>query len=591
MRAAAANLVVAALQRAYLGQYVDLEDAGRLICAALREPQADFFTQLLDVQVFPLRGSELQRGRFAVSGLYDEPFLGAMRAMGGYFHKHASAWQVRADPSEIVQRLGQQAGIAPEFIFIHEQPVVIETLSAPSQSQITIKVPALAPDRSDGAGKEEEGAGYFSTELEREEQLSFDRRALEGLVGRGVLRDYQAVGVTHLLGQSGACLGDDMGLGKSRQVVVGLRLMAGEGRILIVCPASLRINWEREIHMIHSDDQVGIVGEDRMATLRSSRWVVANYERLGGLVKELDLTFAAMAVDEAHYLKEYDSGRTRNMFLLAARIPRRYVVTGTPLLSREVEMHTLLRMTGHRLGKLSLKDFTKEFAGSSEKRARLADALKGWMLRRSKDVLKDLGEKTRQVRYLSPAEGLGAYQDVWNDMSLMVMPKIVKLRQALEALKLQFLIETVEGLGEGDKIIIFCEYMSTVAALQEALQAIGVRAVALVGSDSLAKRQKAVDAFQGDAGVTVFIGTTSAAGVGITLTAANYVVFASLPWTPALMRQAEDRAYRLGQKRNVLVIVPLIPKTIDARVWELLQSKRETEVEVVEAVKVVLPTL
>jgi SNF2 family DNA or RNA helicase len=90
-------------------------------------------------------------------------------------------------------------------------------------------------------------------------------------------------------------------------------------------------------------------------------------------------------------------------------------------------------------------------------------------------------------------------------------------------------------------------------------------------------------------GITVFIGTTSAAGVGITLTAANYVVFASRPWTPALMRQAEDRAYRLGQKRNVIVIVPLIPKTIDDQVWALLQSKRETEVEVVEAVKFALP--
>jgi SNF2 family DNA or RNA helicase len=110
-----------------------------------------------------------------------------------------------------------------------------------------------------------------------------------------------------------------------------------------------------------------------------------------------------------------------------------------------------------------------------------------------------------------------------------------------------------------------------------------------MGSDSLKRRQQAVDAFQHDSAVTVFIGTTSAAGVGITLTAANYVVFASLPWTPALMRQAEDRAYRMGQKRDVIVLVPLVPKTLDEQVWSLLQSKRETEVEVIEAVKVALP--
>ncbi|MEF7616950.1 C-terminal helicase domain-containing protein [Aquincola sp. MAHUQ-54] len=87
----------------------------------------------------------------------------------------------------------------------------------------------------------------------------------------------------------------------------------------------------------------------------------------------------------------------------------------------------------------------------------------------------------------------------------------------------------------------------------------------------------------------MFIGTTSAAGVGITLTAANYVAFASLPWTPALMRQAEDRAYRLGQQRNVMVIVPLIERTIDMGVWHLLSTKQETEHDVIDTVRAALP--
>jgi len=585
MREAPVELLAASIARAYAGHFLDLSEIPRMIDAALKQPVGDFFTQLLDVQIFLLRGSDLARGRFAVSFMYDQPCVATMRGLGGYFHKHASAWQVRADPQTIIARLQQLAGVAPEFVFVHEQPVVLENLSTSAAGHVPIKVPALTPERGIGANGEEEGAGYFSTELERSEDLAYDQVALRALVSGGTLRDYQAVGVDHMLRQSGACLGDDMGLGKSRQVVVSTRMMAGDGRVLIVCPASLRINWEREIHMIYPDATVGIVGEDRMATLKGCQWVIANYEKLGGLVREPDLAFQVMAVDEAHYLKEYDSGRTRNMFLLAARIPRRYAVTGTPLLNREIEVHTLLRLTGHQLGNLSLRDFAKEFAGSSEKRAKLAAALKGWMLRRSKDVLTELGEKTRQLRYISPAEGLGAYKAIYDDVSLMAMPKIVKLRQALEALKLQFLVETVEGLSAGDKIIIFCEYIPTVEALQEALQAIGVRCVTLVGSTSLKKRQEAVDAFQGDSSVAVFIGTTSAAGVGITLTAANYVAFASLPWTPALMRQAEDRAYRLGQRRDVIVIVPLVPKTIDMQVWDLLGSKRETEIEVVEAVK------
>jgi len=170
-------------------------------------------------------------------------------------------------------------------------------------------------------------------------------------------------------------------------------------------------------------------------------------------------------------------------------------------------------------------------------------------------------------------------------MTLMVMPKIVKLRLALEALKTQFLIETIEGLGEGDKIIVFCEYMATVEVLKSAFAQANINCVTLVGSDSGTKRQKAIDAFQNDPAVQVFIGTTSAAGVGITLTAANYVAFASPPWTPALMRQAEDRAYRLGQLRDVMVLVPLIPNTIDDQVWRLLETKTELEQDVVEAVR------
>ncbi|KQP14869.1 DEAD/DEAH box helicase [Pseudorhodoferax sp. Leaf267] len=586
LRAQGADTIVSALRSVYHGHHVDLEEVPGTIAAALRDLQADYFSQLLDVQIFPLRGSELSRGRYAVSFLYDGPCVAAMRSLNGLFHTHAAAWQVQADPEQIIERLQGVAGVSREFVFVHEHPVLIEQLSSSSSGHVPISVPAMAPERGvQRPDAPEDGTGYFSTELDRVTDLGFDSDALNGLVASGTLRDYQAVGVRHLLGQTGSCLGDDMGLGKSRQVVVSTRMIAGSGRVLIVCPATLRMNWLREIQLVYPQAVVGIVGEAAHETLQSCEWVVANYERLGGLVRDVALGFAVMAVDEAHYLKEYDSGRTRNMFLLAARIPRRYVVTGTPLLSREVEMHTLLRMTGHDLGNLTLKEFAKEYAGTSEKRARLASALKGWMLRRSKDVLTELGEKSRQVVHISPPEGLGAYQEIWNDTSLPAMSKIVKLRQTLEALKIGFLVEMVEGLSAGDKLIIFCEYIPTVDALSEALQAIGVRCVTLVGKDSLKARQRAIDAFQQDDGVTVFIGTTSAAGVGITLTAANYVAFASLPWTPALMRQAEDRAYRLGQRRNVVVKVPLVPKTIDAQVWEVLQSKRETEVEVVEAVR------
>lgn len=574
------------LQGMFHGQFFDFDAMEPMLAAALGNPEKDYFTQILDLQVFPLK-----EGGYAVSSIYDLAVVKAMRSLGGRFHRYASAWEVRRPVPVILGALKSIAGVSEDYIFVHEHEVVLEAMVSPSASKSPITVDAAPPPSGGGDGSvDESGTGFLSALTEVSTRIPIDETRLAEAARLAGLRDYQVVGVRHILGQMGSLLGDDMGLGKSRQTVVAARLAAGDGRVLILCPASLRINWEREIRMVYPNAVIGMVGEDRLATLYGCQWVIANYERTGGLVRETDLDFALMAVDEAHYLKEHDSGRTRNVFVLSSRIPRRYAVTGTPLLNREIELHTLLRLTGHRLGQLPLVDFRKQYTGSKDKRAVLADALKGWMLRRRKDVLTELGTKSRQLRYLSPPEGIESYSEIVRDMSLMVMPKIVKMRQALEALKTTFLIETIESLADDDKIIVFCEYMATVDVLRTAFAASGINCVTLVGSDSGKKRQKAIDAFQNDPQVQVFIGTTSAAGVGITLTAANYVVFASLPWTPALMRQAEDRAYRLGQLRDVIVIVPLIPNTVDEQVWQLLANKTELEQDVVEAVRAQLQT-
>jgi superfamily II DNA or RNA helicase len=578
----------------------DYDEAGahQVVRAAIVATEATYFTQLLDVQIFPL-----VEGGFAVSFQYDLPMVKAMRSLGGRFHKFASAWEVRGAAPAILAAIKAVAGVDEEFVFVHERPLVLEQLAAAPASEVPIKVPGAAPSFGEASTDEEgidKGAGFLSAIAEPSGVIDVDEDALAAEATAAGLRDYQVVGVRHLLRQDSSCLGDDMGLGKTRQTVVAARMAAASEllravppesagspvlpRVLVLCPASLRINWQREINAVYPNDLVGMVGQDRMEMLHGCRWVVANYERLGGLVREMDLHFQVMVVDEAHYLKEHMSGRTRNAFVLACRIPRRFLVTGTPLLSREIELHTLLRLSGHRLGSLRLNDFRKRFTGSRERRAELASELRGWLLRRRKDVLKDLGTKDRQVRHLSPAEGLAGYREILADMTLGVMPKIVKLRQTLEALKLQFIVEAIESRSAGDKFIVFCEYMGTVKALKAALAALGVVCVTLVGSDAPAARQRSIDAFQQDPDTTVFITTTAAGGVGITLTAANIVLFASLPWTPALMRQAEDRAYRLGQKRDVLVLVPLVDQTIDQQIWALLASKTALEQDVVEAV-------
>jgi SNF2-related domain len=556
------------------------DDLREQALSAWRSPAPDFFVSLFDLQVLPLSS-----GGFAITSVFDPLYLDAMRALKGRFHKFAGAWEVRAPREDILQALKDIAGIDETFIFVHERHVQLEQLVAAKKSESPITVAGAAPTFGEKSQEEQglSGNGFITTFGTPLERVPVDEARLLRVSQECGLRDYQVDGVRHLVSRTSALLADDMGLGKTRQAVVAAHLAAGNSRILVVCPASLGINWEREIHALFPNDAVAMVGSKSMAQCKESRWIIANYERLGGLVREVELHIEVMLIDEAHYLKEHEAGRTRNSFILAERIPRIFLLTGTPILNREVEMHTLLRLSGHPIGQIALKDFRNQYAGSQDKRSQLAQAISEWMLRRGKDALKDLGIKHHQVRYVTPAEGLGGYNAILKNPLLQTMPKITKLRQHLEMLKLDFIVEAMQCIPAHCKAIIFCEFMDTVEHLRKALADIGITAVSLVGADSPGKRMKAVDAFQGDAGVRAFIGTTLAAGVGITLTAAEYVLFCSEPWTGALKRQAEDRAYRSGNTKDVFVITPIVPGTIDEQVSKLLNNKGEIETDVVQA--------
>lgn len=230
-----------------------------------------------------------------------------------------------------------------------------------------------------------------------------------------------------------------------------------------------------------------------------------------------------------------------------------------------------------------MPDFTNLYTGSQEARKRLGEQVASWMLRRKKDVLKNLPGKTHEVVYCEPPHGMERYRGILADPSMPALPKITALRQCLESLKIDYILERIRNLDQDDKVLVFCEYVATVDELVATLTDEGIGCVSITGGDSSGKRQAAVDRFQTEAGVRVFIGTSGAAGVGITLTAANVVMFAGLPWTPALKRQAEDRAWRNGQMRPVTVIIPLVPKSIDEDLYRLLEAKTSIENELIDA--------
>lgn len=404
----------------------------------------------------------------------------------------------------------------------------------------------------------------------------------------------------------GALLADDMGLGKTRQALIAAHDAHPQGRILVVCPASLKLNWEREIHAVLGAQDVSILGRDEGL----SRWTIVNYDRLRSHQNALfGEDWACVIVDEAHYLKNRHSqrsllvlggdhrprkrgklpaGRIRGLVERAERV---ILLTGTPITNRPLDLFPLLRAIGHPLGddlmRYALRycaafqtEWGWDMGGAShldELHAKLADVL----LRRGKDEVLDLPPKLRT--YMPVEVDLVAYRQVWLDYvqrlakrkrrmpRAMLLAEVAKLRHAAALAKIPAAIAHVEAVLEaGEKVIVFTCHTAVVEAL---MTRFGPEAVRLTGEDGAAQRQAAVDAFQTEPGVRIFVGNLVAAGIGVSLTAATQVLFVDYSFVPAEHLQAEDRPYRIGQPNAVTVTYLSALGTLDEEIERLLAQK------------------
>lgn len=551
-----------------------------LIRQALECPEPDLFAEGLDVQIFPVVG-----GGCVLVYKRDKLLDQVLPSVGAKLLQARTGWSLDMPVSEALDILATRCGVARSFVYLHDTEIVLaETGGGGADDRPSLGVGGSVPDSLGAVSEVEQTAQVLSVVTSPLQRLAIAPAVLEAAATGYGLYDYQVAGVEQLLRYSGSLLADDMGLGKSRQAAVAADLVEGEGAVLVICPASLRINWVREIGAIAPEDRAAIAEED--ADWTSADWVVVNYERLGAVVQAVNdkrSVFRVMLVDEAHYLKEPASGRTRNAFLLAQNIPRRFLLTATPVLNRETEVHTLLRLTGHPIGELPMTEFAKQFAGSAEVRRSLKERLSEWMLRRPKAVVKGLKGKSHQVQHVTlGVEDQRRYRQTVSDGDMPALVKVGALRQLLERAKSAWLVETLGSMAPEDKAIVFCEHLEIVSILADELAAAGIRAVTYTGSMSAKKKQAAVDTFQQDPEVRVFIGLRQAAGVGLTLTAANYVILVSLPWNAALRRQAEDRAYRNGQTRHVTVLIPVVPGSIDMKVLDLNRHKETIEQDLLD---------
>lgn len=413
---------------------------------------------------------------------------------------------------------------------------------------------------------------------------------------------HQKEAIEKLTGSRRFILADDMGLGKTTSTIIAA-LETGAKKILIICPASLKINWEREIAN-YTNRSVYIAEGKKFST--ESDFVIVNYDILKNFHdpkdKENSLLFKSefelVVLDEAHMVSNAQAQRTKIINSYVKTIKRVWLLTGTPMTSRPMNYYNLLNIIespvaqnwmayairycqGYQFTAGNRKVWNVTGASNLEE---LRDRTSKQILRRLKEEVLDLPDKIITPVYLrlkskEYEDLMGEYYE-WFDKnsnessSLTVQfSKLMKVRKVISNEKVKQTIEFVENIiDQGKKVIIFTNFTDT---LQTIYQHFGKQAVYLDGSCNKVQRQFAVDQFQDNEKITVFVGNLKAAGVGLTLTSAEAVIMNDLSFVPAEHAQAEDRAYRYGQKNNVLVYYPLFENTIEGAVYDILNHKKK----------------
>lgn len=426
--------------------------------------------------------------------------------------------------------------------------------------------------------------------------------------------DYQKEGVKFLLERKKCVLADDMGLGKTYQTIVAA-LESGCKKILIICPASLKLNWKKEL--------LNFVDEDEISVIQGSNWepkkfTIINYDILKKFhtvidkrknYKEWEIAkdiinegFDLFVLDEAHSIKNSNSNRSKIVMDIKKYLNLEYIwlLTGTPISNRPINYYNILKLINSPLGEnwqfyvlrycngkqIRLGKTNKRFwitTGASNL-DELNQRTRNFILRRTKEQHLDLPDKIRTPVFIE-LENRKEYDKVYekylewrriNGKSTNVARKLVELsllRKFLAIEKTNYTIDLVDNMLDQDKkVIIFTNYKEEMDIF---VKKYGKSCVSIHGGTKMEDRQKNVESFQNDENIKVFVGQVVAAGVGLTLTKAEVVVFNSLDWVPGNLEQAEDRAYRISQTKTVNVYYPIFDNTVDMIVWGVLNRKKQ----------------
>jgi SNF2 family DNA or RNA helicase len=438
----------------------------------------------------------------------------------------------------------------------------------------------------------EHAADYYSTIEKYCKQLSITQKTNSGLPEdlvkaieampldlsglKATLRSYQDFGVRYAVHQKRTLLGDEMGLGKTIQAIATMIALkaAGKHHFMVVCPASVLINWCREIQKFSDMEVTKIHGADEEALgywRANGDIAVTTYESISRFDLPEKFTFDFLVVDEAHYVKNPEAQRTLAMQKLLNKTEGVLYMSGTPLVNKVDEMcflvSSLQPQIAERLEQLKVVSTAEQFRNE----------LSGVYLRRVReDVLKELPELIEKEQWceLGTAERQ-LYRDAVASGNLMAIRQVSwQVSDLKDSTKAMRLLEICENAREqGRKVIVFSFFRNT---LEKVKTLLGNCCSEIISGDiSPAKRQEIVDHFNSAQEGAVLVSQVQAGGTGLNIQAASVVVFCEPQLTPAIENQAVARAYRMGQTRDVLVYRLLADETIDERMLEILSGKQK----------------
>jgi SWI/SNF-related matrix-associated actin-dependent regulator of chromatin subfamily A-like protein 1 len=425
----------------------------------------------------------------------------------------------------------------------------------------------------------------------------------------GELAPFQWAGVRYVLEARRTFVADEQGLGKTVEALASLEA-DGAFPAVVVCPASMKLGWQREAQRWLPHRSVAVI-TGRLAVPPTGEITILNYELVAAHCDALARHRPrALVVDESHYCKNPRAKRTQAVRRLAGAVAPdglRLALTGTPVLNHADELIAQLRVLGR------LEDFGSGARFSQQFRGRLSEERLHWHLRRrcfvrrlKSEVLPQLPAKRQVVVPVALTNGPEyrlAEKDVieWlrsqpldlSELNARIaatlraerLAQLGTLQRLAARGKLAAALAWIEDfLASGEPLVVFARHRE----VQDAVLKRFPDALHLLGADSLADREAAIQAFQEPGGPSLIVGATRVAAQGITLTRASNVAFLELEWTPAMHDQAEDRCHRIGQRDAVTAWYLLAANTIDETMARLIQSKRAivaavTDGRVVEA--------